>query len=180
VRYLKYLLLTDAYLIKGHLNTGGRRLSTFLNTTRKHFLEMDEVTIVNQAEGEGARFDPMLLRLDEILLAHEMEEAGDDGLRLLADQERHEVAIHSHFAGTSQLQLSGKVSRRALDRCASGHHDFIVVVEPQLLGLTGRMAQECAVLAGLPYLILNTNRLALICIGVTGDSTSKFKLSPNG
>jgi hypothetical protein len=163
MKYRKDLLLTDTFLLKGHLVTGGQRLSSFLNSTPKRFLEMNEVTVIDHAQGECVQIPRMQVCVDEILLAHEMEVTGDAGMRLLlAERERDEVALTVHFGRAIPLQLSGKVSRRAIDRDAPGRHDFIVVIEPRLQGLTGKAAEECAVFVKLLYVIANRNRIAFI------------------
>ncbi len=162
MRYLKYIFLTDTFIINGHLNTGGQRLSTFLNNTRRRLLNLDEVTFVNHIQGESAQSAALLVRTDDILLAHELEEAGDDRLRLLAEQGRDEVAISARFSGAFPFRLSGNVSRHTLDRCASSHQGFIVILRPRLLIIGDKAADRCGAFQDLPYVILNTNRLALI------------------
>jgi hypothetical protein len=163
MRYLKDLLLTDRFFIKGHINTGGQRLSTFLNSTSKRLLEMEEVTLVKLDGEERVLSAWMQVRVDEIILAHEMEAAGDEGLRLLAERgRREEIAVTAHFSSNAPLQLLGKVSKRAIDCNSPRPHDFIVVLEPKLRGLTGKLAHEYAVFENLPYVIVNKNRLAFI------------------
>ncbi len=164
MRYLKDLILTDTFLLKGHVKTGDQRLSTFLNTTPRRFLEMDEVTFVRHTGGESVLIPHMLVRVEEILLAHEMEETGDEGLKHLAEREKDEVAVTVLFGGAMPLQLSGKVSRRAVERATSSRHNFIVVVEPVLQEFTGRASQESAIFAELPYLIANRGQLAFIAL----------------
>lgn len=163
MRYVKDLLLTDMFLLKGHVKTGDQRLSTFLNTTPKRFLEMDEVTFVKHTGGESVSVPQMLVRVEEILLAHEMEETGDEGLKHLAEREKDEAAVTVFFGGAMPLQLSGKVSKRAVER-ATSRHDFIVVVEPVLQVFTGKASHEFAIFEDLPYLIANRARLAFIAM----------------
>jgi hypothetical protein len=164
MKYVKDLLLTDTSLLKGHLKTGDQRLSTFLNTTPKRFLEMDKVTVVNHARGERVLIAQMLVRVEEILLAHEMEETGDEGLKLLAEREKDEVAVTAHFGGSMPLQISGKVGKRAIERDISVRHDFIVVVEPKVRELPAKAANEYTILENLPYVIANRGRVAFIVL----------------
>lgn len=162
MRFLKDLLFTDLFLIKGHANTGGQRLSTFLNKTPKRFLEMEEATLIKH-DGSDRFFSPwMQVRVNDIIFAHEMEVTGDEGLRLLAEREKDSIEITAYFSGITPLQLSGKVRKRALDSEALNDHDFIVMIEPILQGLTLNPAQEYAIVENLPYVILNKNRLAFI------------------
>jgi hypothetical protein len=163
MRYLKHLLLTDTFLMKGHINTGGQRLSSFLSSVPKRFLEMNEVTLVNHIQGECFTTPWMLVRVDEIVLAHELEVAGDEVLRLLAGQDRDNIAVTAHFGGTAPFQVSGKVSKRAIERdTPAGDRDFIVIVEPELRGLMGKPAHGFATFQELPYVIANRSRIAFI------------------
>jgi hypothetical protein len=162
MRYLKDLLVTDMFLIKGHANTGNQRLSTFLSNTRKRFLEMDEVILIKHDGGERVLTPWMLVRIDDIILAHEIEEAGDEGLRGLAEREGDKIAVTTHFKGNALLQLSGKVRKRAINSDTLRHHDFIVVVEPKIRGLTVNGAREYTLLENPSYVIVNRNRIAFI------------------
>jgi hypothetical protein len=162
MKYLKDLLFTDRFLIKGHVNTGGQRLSTFLNNTRKRFVEMEEVTLIRHDGGERIPTPWMLVRVDDILLAHEIEEAGDEGLRVLAEREENKIAVTAYFNSNASLQLSGKVRKHAMNSDALRHSNFIVVVEPKLRGLTFKADREYAMLENLSYAIVNKDRLAFI------------------
>jgi|WetSurMetagenome_2_1015567.scaffolds.fasta_scaffold735030_2 hypothetical protein len=162
MRYLKDLLFTDTYLIKGHINTGGQRLSTFLNTARKRFLEMEEATLIKHSGGETAQAGKILISIGGILLAYEMEVTGDEGMRLLGDRVRDEMAITAHFSGDIPLELSGKVRKRAIDADVLRNHDFVVVLQPVLRGFTAKPAPEYSILENLPYVIANRKRIAYI------------------
>jgi hypothetical protein len=162
MRYLKDILFTDTYLIKGHIHTGGQRLSTFLNTTRKRFLEMEEATCIKHSSGEAAQAGEMLISIDDILLAHEMEVTGDEAMRQLGDRVRDEMPITLHFSGDIPLEISGKVRKRAIDTDVLRDHDFVVVLQPVLRGLTAKPAPEYSILEDPSYLIANRKRIAYI------------------
>jgi hypothetical protein len=162
MRYLKDLLFTDTFLIKGHINTGGQRLSSYLNSTRKRFLEMEEATLLRHDGGDSVQTDWMLVSVDDILLAHEMEDTGDEVMRHLAEGVRDEMAITALFSGNLSLQLSGKARKRIIDSDAIRDHDFVVVMDPILQGFTARPAPEYAVLENLSYIIANKKRIAFI------------------
>jgi hypothetical protein len=162
MRYLKDLLFTDTFLIRGHVNTGGQRLSTFLSNTRKHFLEMEGATLIKHDGGDPILTDWMLVCVNDILFAHEMEITGDEGLRHPAERAKDEVSITACLSGNISLQLSGKVRKRALNSDRLRHHDFVVLVDPVLRGFTAKPAQEYSVLENLPYVIMNKNRIAFI------------------
>ena len=162
MRYLKDLLFTDKYLIKGHVHTGSQRLSTFLNNTRKHFLEMEEATLIKHDGGDRTQAEWMLVRVNDILFAYEMEETGDEALRNLAAPDRAEIAVTVHLKYDPPMQLSGLVRSRAIDSDTPGNHDFFVMVKPMLQGFPAKAAPEYAVLRDIPYLIVNRDRIAFI------------------
>ncbi len=162
MRFLKDLLYTETFLIKGHANTGSQRLSTFLNNSRKRFLEMEEVTLIKHDGGRRVAAAWMQVRVDDILFAHELEMSGDEGLRILAERKRDDIEMTAYFSSDIPLQISGKVRKHALNSSTFRHCDFIVVVEPKLEGLILKPAREYAVLENMPYAIVNRNRLSLI------------------
>jgi hypothetical protein len=162
MKFLKDLLFTDMFLIKGHANTGGQRLSTFLNRIPKRFLEMEETTLIKH-DGSGRFFAPCVqVRVSDIIFAHEMEVTGDESLRFLAEHERDDIEVNAYFSGITPLQLSGKVRKRALAPDALNGNDFIVMIEPRLEGFTPGPAPEYTIFENLPYAIVNKNRLAFI------------------
>jgi len=157
--YLKDMILTETFLLKGHISTGNQRLSSFLNSIPKRFLEMNEVTAIDCLHNVKLTSARMLLRVEEIILAHELVEAGDESLRLLAAQERDEVTVTARSSGAAPLIVSGRVSRRSLEHDSPGQHEFVVFIEPRFEGLTGT-AQDT--FKDLPYVIANRGRIALI------------------
>jgi hypothetical protein len=161
MRFLKDLIFTDTFLIKGHANMGGQRLSTFLNSTRKRFLEMEEATILKHDGSSRIAAEWLQVRVNDILFAHELEDSGDEGLRHLSKR-NDDIEVTAHFSGSLPVQLSGKVRKRALDSDTLRNNDFIVVVEPRIEGLAISALPEYAFIENLPYAIVNKNRLELI------------------
>ncbi len=162
MRFLKDLIFTDSHLVKGHANTGSQRLSTFLTNTRKRFLAMEESTRIRHDGGERIQSAQMLVCINDILLAHEMEEAGDIGLRNIALRDRAEIAVTFQLRYDSPLQLSGVVRKRAVNSDASRIHDFIVVANPRLQGFPANPSPEYALLEKASYLIVNKSRIEFI------------------
>ena len=162
MRFLKDLLFTDRYLIKGHIKTGGQRLSTFLNSTRKRFLEMEEATLIKHDGGERIHAELVSVRLNDILFAYEMEEAGDEGLRNLGVQAKAELEITIYLSADMPLQMSGMVRTRAMNSDALRKHDFVVMLNPILRGFAAKPAPEYALLKNVPYLIVNRDRISII------------------
>ncbi len=105
----------------------------------------------------------MLVRVPEILLAHEMDEAGDQALKILAERERDEVPIAAFFGGAAPIRIGGRTSKRVIEREAASSRDFIVIVDPMIEGIPGGASPDYAVLSSLPYVIANRSRMALIC-----------------
>ena len=162
MKFLKHLLLTDTFLLRGHLNTGDQRLSTFLNTIPKSFLEMEEVTFVNRLLGQRTTAGRILIRVEEILLAHETETAGDEHMRVLAGKDRDEIQVVFRFGGAAPFRISGVVSRRTIERDICSGHEFVVMTNPRIQGFGWGKSDEYAVWADLPYVIVNRNRIALV------------------
>lgn len=162
MRYFKDFLFTDTFLIKGHVNTAGRRLSTFLNNTRKRFLDIEEATLIHY-DGSGRTVAALVqVHMDDIFFAYELDGFGDEGLKLLAEHEKDHYQVTAHFNGNHPLHFSGKVRKHSLDRDTLRSHDFIVIVEPLFEGLSIPPTPEFTVLENLPYAIVNRNRLAFI------------------
>jgi hypothetical protein len=162
MRYRKDRLVTDRFLLKGHANTGNHRLSTFLNNSRKHFLEMDDVTLIKHDGSENFTAEWMLVHMDDIILAHEIEETGDEGLKGLSERQKDEISVTVHFDGNSSLRLSGKVRKSTLNISGSRPHDFIVMVEPEIRGLPIAEIPEYGIFENLSYVIVNRKRIAFI------------------
>jgi len=163
MKYLKDLLLIDTHLLKGHVVTGGQRLSNFLNATPRRHVEMYDVTLCSLSPAETVTMPRVLVRVSEILLAHEMDEAGDQTMKILAERERDEVPIAAFFGGATPIRLAGRASRRIMEREPSGTRDFIVIVDPLLEGIPGGISPEFEVLSSLRYVIANRSRMSLIC-----------------
>ncbi len=162
MRYLKDLLFTDRFLIKGHAHTGGQRLSSFLNGARKRFLEMEESTVVQHSGGVRTQAEWMMVRVDDILFAYEMEQTGDEALRKLASRDKPEIPVVFHLKCSPPVQLSGLVRKRAIRSDMLPAHDFIVMVNPEIRGLPAESSPEHALLESAPYLIVNRDRISFI------------------
>jgi hypothetical protein len=162
MKFHKDLLFTDKHLIKGHIKTGGQRLSTFLNSTRKKFLEMEEALLISHDGKDRIKTDFALVRINEILFAYENEETGDEVMRNLGGRQTAEQPILIHLNSTVPLQLSGKVRKRALESEAIRWHDFFVIMNPVLNGFSAKPAPEYSFIKNVPYLIVNRDRSAIM------------------
>ncbi len=164
MRFLKDLLFTDKFLLKGHVKTGGQRLSGFLNNNRKRFLEMEEAALIRHAGGDRIQSALVMVRINDILFAYEMEESGDEGLRNLGGRDKAELAVQIHLISDTPLHLTGLVRRRALDSDAMRKHDFMVLMNPSLKGFASQPAPEYALIQNTPYLIVNRDRISIIVL----------------
>jgi len=164
MRYLKDLLFTDRYLIKGHVPTGRQRLSTFLNSNRKRFLEAEEAFLIQHDAGDRIQTGLAMVRINDILFAYEMEESGDEGLRTLGGQDKAAVAVHLHLESEIRISLTGLVRKRALNSDAVRRNDFMVLVNPRFQEILPQAGPEYALLQSAPYLIVNRDRISILLL----------------
>ncbi len=163
MEYVKDLFLTDSFLVKGYVKTGGRRLSTFLNSYGSHFLEVHDATMIGVVKGDRIVTARAMINIREILLAHELiESAGDELQKTLADPAKDRALVNLYFSGKLPIEVTGKMLSRAYNRNDLGSQDFLVVTEPSIEGMGGKAAREFSVLKRASYLIVNRRRLAYV------------------
>jgi len=163
VEYVKDLLLTESFLVKGYVQTGGKRLSTFLSDAKDPFIEVKDATLIGVTQGDRIVTARALIHRDEILIAHELiESAGDQTLRRLSNADDERVPVNLYFGGRLPLEVSGKMLKRAYNRRDLGHPKYLVVTEPAIEGLAGKKAREFSVLTKAGYLIVNRDRIAYV------------------
>ena len=162
MRFLKDHLFTEDFLIKGHINTGEYRLSNFLNKTHSRFLVVEEAILIRHNGSDPIHASWMQVRIQDILFAYESEETGDDVLRNLSEQSRNEARMTGYFNSTTPVQITGKVHKRVLDAGSTQQHNFFVVTEPEIQGLTVNPAPEYDTIRHMPYVIVNKNRLSFL------------------
>jgi len=163
LEYVKDLFLTESFLIKGHVNTGGRRLSNWLNAQTLPFVEVNDATLIGVAQGDRIVTARAMVRMDEILLAHELiDSAGDEMAAQLSDIDGDRTLVNLYYGGRLPLEVSGKMLRRAYNRRDLGDQEFLVVTDPSIEGLGDKKAREFAVIRQAPYLIVNRTRLAYV------------------
>lgn len=163
MEYVKDLFLTDSFLVKGYVKTGGKRLSTFLNSFEARFLEVHDATLIGVLQGDRIVTARAMINVREILLAHELiESAGDEMMRKLADPEKDKALVNLYFSGKLPIEVSGKMLKQAYNRKDLGSQDFLVVTEPSIEGLGDKRPREFSVLSKAPYLIVNRLRVAYV------------------
>ncbi len=161
MKYFKDCFLTDDFFIKGHVPTGGGRLSTLLNRPHRQFVEVEDATCIRAPDCrlQAAR---VLLRIDEILMAHEACEAGDCGLRVLAGQAAERVEVVVHVSGRAPLEVRGRLRRSLYEREDPGMRPFVVLTEPRIRASDGAADLVRRFPEKLDYVILNLGRASLI------------------
>jgi hypothetical protein len=161
MRYFKDHFLTDDFFIRGHVATGGGRLSALLNSPHKQFLEVEEATCIKW-EGHCIHTIRAVLRVAEILMAHEAAEAGDEALRTLVGRQSEMIEVAVHLTGRAQLEMRGKLRRNIYERENLGPHQFIILTEPQFVACDGAAGLLKWFPGDLPYVIVNRGRISLI------------------
>jgi hypothetical protein len=123
---------------------------------------MEEPTLIRHDGLDRIQTEFAMIRINEIMIAYEMEETGDEGMRNLGGQHAAELQIHIYLNANPPLQVSGRVRKRTIESEALRKHDFIVLMNPVLKGSSGKLPPECAFFANVPYLIVNRDRAILI------------------
>jgi len=160
---VKDLFLTDSFLVKGYVKTGGRRLTTYLNSLSSRFLEVHDATMIGVQKGDRIVTARAMVSVEEVLLANELiESAGDEMMKSLADPEKDRTLVNLYFSGKLPIEVTGKMLRRAYNRSDLGEQDFLVVTEPSIDGLGSHKAREFSVLKQAPYVVVNRRRLAYV------------------
>jgi hypothetical protein len=163
VEYVKDLFLTESFIVKGHVQTGGRRLTNFLNSLRQPFVEVHEATMIGVAQGDRIVTARAMIAVDEILLANELvEAAGDEGQKQLADLDGERAQVNVYLGGRLPIEVSGRMLKRAYVRTDLGDQNFLVVTEPRMEGLPASQGREMALLKRLPYVAINRRRIAYV------------------
>ncbi|MFO0982299.1 MAG: hypothetical protein U1E76_11280 [Planctomycetota bacterium] len=156
---INHLLLTEAFLVKGHVDTGGRRLTNFLNGHQKAFFPIYDVTMIAMDGGDKILSNEAFVPLDSVVLAHEfLEEGGDTIAKRLGRKELPTASISAFYRGAFKLDLAGRIRPKTVED-ANGVNPFFVVQDPTVAGLGQRKAREFNLLRKLPYLILNRKKL---------------------
>jgi hypothetical protein len=163
VEYVKDLFLTESFLVKGHVKTGNKRLTTWLNTVDQPFIEVHDATLIGVTQGDRIVTARAMVHRREILLAHELiDAAGDNMLKRMAGGTGERALVNLYFGGRLPIEVSGKMLKRAYNRKDLGDQPFIVVTEPSIEGLGGKKAREFGVLSKAPYLIVHRDRVAYV------------------
>jgi hypothetical protein len=145
------------------VKTGGKRLTNFLNGSDAPFVEVNDATLIGLAQGDRIVTARAMVARHEILFAHELlETAGDDTLRLLADNDTDRAVVNVYLGGRMPIEISGKMLRKAYQRKDLGPLDFLVMTEPVIEGLPNKRGRDVALLKRLQYVAVNRARIAYV------------------
>lgn len=156
---VNHLFVTARFVVKGSVRTGDLRLSSFLNAVRRPWLQVENVTFSDLASGEKVSAHRAMVRLADVLFAHEfLDLAGDPIRKQLAQAESPDFRmVSSWFRAPARFEMVGRVRREALDPSSSD--EFFVVLEPLLRGGADESARELEALKNLPYAIVQRAQL---------------------
>lgn len=158
------LFLTDAFLIKGNVESKYTRLSKLLDEHRRAFLRVRDVTLVDLTSRERIQTPLLHMNVDEILLAHEfLDEAGDTARADLAkEQEGFLQKVRVFYTGNLNIEIGGSIRPNAYEVSDRATRRFFVMREPRLRGFRDHDDDELKKLLDLPYAILNKARLSYV------------------
>ena len=152
---VNHLFVTPQFLILGRVNTGGKRLTSFLQSLRKPFLPLEDLTMMRLDRDERILASRGFLRSQEILFAHEfIDLAGDEHLKSLASMDDGDFGTVSFNLNEPRgCEVIGRCKSEALNPMLSD--GFFVIGKPEFRGLEQRREREFEQLRKLSYGILN-------------------------
>jgi len=157
------LFLTESFLVKGRLARKYGRLTKMLEDNERSFLGIEDATMISLRGNEVIRTPSVLIHTKEIIFAHELVDiAGDNTLKKMAQTDKN-VRIRAFYNGAVQVELAGRVEPMAYETLPTATtRRFFVMLEPVLRGLNIDGNPELRCLKGLPYAIVQKEKLAYI------------------
>jgi len=157
-----HLILTTRFLVKGRVNTGDRRLTTFLRSYTRPFLPMEDVTLLGLQENQRTLVRSGQLRVEDIVLAHEfLDLSGDEYQRTLAGTEESELKmVDIYLREPRGCELLGMVHPSVVE--SHEERGFFVVTQPELRGLKHAGQREFEQLQSLSY--VTVQRAQIHCL----------------
>ena len=159
MEFVNHILVTESFLAKGHIHTGGKRLTNFLNGWSRPFLPMRDVTMISMDSNDKILSNEALLPMEEIVVAHELlDQGGDDIAKRLSDVPNANASMSAFYRGKYHLDIAGRIRWTSVEAEASNGSDFFVIVDPTVSGLGEKKGREFSLLKSLSYLIVNRSR----------------------
>ena len=161
--FVEDLFLTESFLVKGRLVRKYQRLNKMLEDNERMFIGVEDATMVSLRGNEIIRTPSVLIHRKEIIFAHELVEvAGDNAQKKMAANDKS-VRIRAFYNGAVQVELAGRVEPMAYESLPNTPaRRFFVMVEPVLRGLNIEGNPELRCLKGLPYAIVQKDKLAYV------------------
>lgn len=159
---IKDLILTDCFLIKGFIETGGMRLSDYLDNLKRSYIPVQSVTMVDLEQGRAVSAHEALVRREEIIVAHEfLDVSGDRNMRNLMDERAFSQTVDLYHTGGIGIEVSGRMRSGAYE-AMDKEKNFFVILEARIRGLDTSINPELKLLDTLPYAIVNRKRIGYI------------------
>ena len=142
------LILTDAFLVKGRVESKFARLSKVLNQYKKQFLVLSSAKMVDLRRGEVIETPRVHINMREIVMAHEfVDPAGDYFQAKLSagSEETKPVKIRAFYHGSTNLEIAGRIRPGAYENEGlDGAGAFFVMDDVTLRGLESTVSEDFA------------------------------------
>lgn len=160
--FVEDVFLTDVFLIKGRLPNKTKRLTNVLEDWNRAYLPVHDATLVSLRTREVIRTPTVMVRMGEVILAHELVEvAGDETMKRLAGTVDKPARIRAFYNGATQFEIAGQIEPGAYESGTIGNRKFFIMQKPVVRGLD-LQHPELALLKGLDYAILKKDRMAYV------------------
>ena len=159
---VKDILLTDCFLVKCFIDTGAWRLSDFLEKPERTYIPAANVTMIDLEEGKEVSAPEVLIRRDEIIVAHELLDFSQDrNLRNLADPKFFSQAVDLYHTGGVGIEIHGNMQPGAFEGLER-EKAFFVLLDVTIHGLDEEVSPTFGILSSLTYAIVNRERIGYI------------------
>ena len=152
---VKDLFLTDCFLIKCFVETGGMRLSDFLARLSRPYVLLRDATLIDVEKGESVSSPEVLLGRDEVILAHELlDVSGDETLKRVFDARRFSLPVDLYHTGGVGIEIGARMQPKAF-RGLDRESDFFVVLDASV-------HESFGLLSSLPWAVVNRKQIGYI------------------
>ncbi|MAG57986.1 MAG: hypothetical protein CMJ83_17005 [Planctomycetes bacterium] len=150
-----HLLLTESIAAKGDVTPCAGRLVDHLGNSAKPVLNLVNVEITWLLTGETEEVAELVLKLDQVLFAHEYVAMSSDPHLAAMSTEEQIPSVRISMVGASGLRIGGRMRNSSLE----WQRPFMVMQRPQIELLRDDAARLASQLQDLPYLLVNRDRI---------------------
>jgi len=162
VDIVKDIFLTDYFMIKGLVETGGSRLSDYLTRLRRSYVRLHNVTLIDLLDGTSVSAPEAMIQKKEIILAHELLDiAGDATLRQMVDKRSFSLWVDLYHTGNVGMQIRGRIRPEIYEEIDI-KREFFVVRDVTVRGINVTVNPQLKRLSSLPYAIINKQQINYI------------------